>query len=224
MTLTTHSFILWLFSAFELILVVITLARYQRAHSIYALAGMLTGIAVMSFAVGALPFVEQSIVRVHLGQVAFFSGVVTFVSLLSLAISFPLPTFGWQRQLPLISITPIAFFIPLIFFTGDFLESIDLVNGLVNVRVGKVFFIFLLWASIYFLLAVMILVRKLKFIQKYEEGKRIRLFLLALCFIVLLGLVNDFILPLVGRAHNPFIALEGGGILAFMFANIVLRK
>ena len=221
--MSAHTIILILLSLFELGLMGYVLVAYQRTPSIYALAGLLFGFGAMSFLVGLIPIVESESLRLFLGRAGFYSGAITFASLIVLAAYYPLPSVLPKSSLKLVVLLPLLFFLPFIFLYDGFLRKVEIFQGSAQAITGSGFWALTVFSAGALLFSLALMFKKKRFVSG-QQRRQVGYFISLMLCTGVIGLITDFVLPHAGIRVNSSLGLEGGGVVALFIASIVLRK
>ncbi len=218
-----HITLLWVLAVFELLLMLYILRRYQRTGSIYALCGLLFGFVVIAVFVGIQLLTSDDTSRLLFGKLAYYGGCISFVSNLMLAIEYPIPSAVTSKWKTLLTVAPLAFFLPYILFAPDFLRRIDLSGAALHVVPGTTFWLFTFFVVMYSITASVLLLRKRRRVfgtQKTQVTLYMTLFMLTAAAVLL----DTFFLPLNGIRTNGVLSAQLNAIPVTLIAFIVLRK
>lgn len=218
-----HQILLFAFGILELILAVVILVRYQKTPSIQALSGILYSFIAMTFLLVAMMNTDNATTRLVLARLSFLAGCFGFVNTLKLAIYYPIHSLVSQRNANLLYWIPIIVFIPIIFITSKFVSAIDLVNQVPQPITGYLFPIFVIFAAFYLVTAVIIMGKKLRMVSG-EQHKQAVTFVALLILAGIIGLVANFILPMLNITSNTIIGMEAGGVMLMFVASVVIKK
>jgi len=219
----THTIILWVLAAVELVIIVSIFLRYQRTPSIYSLCGLLLGFSLMSFFVGMLMIEISNEARIWIAKAAFFSGGISFISLYAFAIHYPLRTFLKHNFIRFSILVPLILLIPFIFFVPGFLDDIVVQEGNIDIVTGNLFWIFVLFTAVYCLAAIAILIIKIAHTSG-EQKKQVGLITLIIGCSGILAVITNQLLPVIGVPFNKVYGPESAGIVSIVIALIAMKK
>ncbi|MDD5342415.1 MAG: hypothetical protein PHI73_03720 [Patescibacteria group bacterium] len=184
---------------------------------------MLLGFSLMSFFVGLLmtPITEAS--KMIFARAAFFSGTASFVSLLELAIYYPLPTLMSQLVRRLLIFGSIFIVLPIIISHPSFIDAVVVHGGFVGIEPGNAFWALFTVSSIYFFLSLYLLLKKIKIVTP-QQKKQVAFVTIIIGISGIIGLVIDRILPLINLSFNMAYSPIFAGVVAVMIAGVALKK
>ncbi|MFH1235997.1 MAG: histidine kinase N-terminal 7TM domain-containing protein [Parcubacteria group bacterium] len=220
--MSPHTIIIIALGVVELLVAMYVFAKYQKTASIYSLIAFLLSIGVMSVLVGIIPSVGSSDGRLLIGKLAFFAGTVTFASLFSIALYFPLPSAVTKKTASLLIFAPIFVLIFLIFFSGRFVERVDIDGNLARAQPGSLFLVFTLITALYLIAAFLFMIRKVPLVGG-QQRRQVIIFSWLMLITGVVGVLSDNFLPIFGIHHSAY-GLEGGGLIALYVASVVLKK
>lgn len=218
-----HTTLLFALAAFEFLLMLYILRQYERRGSIYALAGLLFGFVVIAVFAGLQLFTSDDTLRLLFGKLAFYGGCISFVSNLLLAIEYPVPSRVSSKWKTILSVGPLAFFLPYILFAPNFIDHIVRINSALNVFPGSSFWVFTLFVLGYYFATSILLVQKQKSVIGTQK-KQARLFAIVYILTAALGILDTFLLPLKGIPSNAVFGADVDAVVVTLIAFIVLRK
>ncbi len=217
--MVTYVYILLIMSSIDLFAALFIIFRYQRTQSIYSLSGLLIGFALMSLFVAMILTDISYNSKMWFAKAAFMSGSISFVSFFGFAVSYlvPMPV---PKNITRLLIGLFVFLIPTIFLFPNFIEELVVKDSYVRVVPGISFWIFLLINLIFFATTLIVLFKKIKYIQ-YSNIKYI---ILLLTVGGLYGIVTDRVFPLLNiqfnQVHGPITA----GVVAILITVVALKK
>jgi len=218
-----NTIILWSLSILELILALYIYFRYQKTQSIYALCAMLFGFSLMSFFVGLLMTSNTEMSKLIIARAAFYSGTASFVSLLALAMYYPLPTNMDPLVRRLVIFGSIFIVLPAIILQPSFINDVNVNEGFIDIKPGNAFWALFIVSLIYLLLSLYLLIKKINIVS-VQLKKQVTAVTIIIGISGLVGVVMDRIFPLfdlsINMAYSPLFA----GVVAVMIAVIVLKK
>lgn len=218
-----HLLILAGLGIFELLLALNIYSRYQKTLSIKALIGVLIGFSAMSLLLVVVGILNDSSPQRLAGSFAYYAGCFTFVSLLQLALHYPIPSSISKRFINALFWVPLVIFLPFVFTDKGFLVAIPTVDGLPKPETGVWSPLFTGFAVSYFIATIVIMALKRKFVYG-EQRKNVNTFIILLALSGIVGIVTNFFLPMNDVAVNSALGLEAGGVLMLFVASIVRKK
>lgn len=214
---------LYLLSTLALLLVGLSLwllTRYQSAPAIRYYAGFLFGLAILATVSGLL-YISPDTMTVTLTRVGYIAGIWTFSMLLVFSWFFPSPSPSTPTQSNLFWLLPLAFFIPLILWSPDFVVGAAVSGSGTIENHGSLFILFPIFVMIYVVWSFVNL------LQKITGAKSARADLVTFSWVLMvatvLGVIFDVILPASGHSRIP-VGIYSSSILFALTTSIVARK
>lgn len=223
MSFNIHSSLLLILALLDFGLGAWILGKYQRSRSILALGGLLFGLAALCVLLAAMSVTSDPAVRLGLGRLATLAGVWTFSLIYLFSVYYPSPSVGQVGFSRFVLPVALAFFIPLVYFGPNFLQSVSLHDGVPEAVTGTSYFIFSFYAAAIFLFGMVNLLAKVSRLQGAER-RQTAIMSIALLGSGAIGLVTDVMMPALKLGHPPFIGLESSAAIVGVAAVIALKK
>ena len=184
---------------------------------------MLFGFSLMSFLVGLLmtPITETS--KLIIARAAFYSGTASFVSLLVLAMYYPLPTNINPLVRRLVIFGSIFIVLPAIILQPSFINDVNVKEGFIDIKPGSAFWGLFIISLIYLLLSLYLLIKKINIVS-VQLKKQVTAVTIIIGISGLVGVVMDRIFPLVNLSINMAYSPLFAGVVAVMIGLVIVRK